>query len=80
VAVGDTVYTCTWFLFGCREVGRIRRVFPGEVVSDDPWGSVARGHYVELDMRDRTSMGEKTLRVRRGSSHKEALAVNRPGP
>ena len=79
-AAGDTVYTCTWFLFGCREVGRIRRVFPGEVVSDDPWGSVARGHYVELDMLDRTSMGERTLRVRRGSPHREVLAVNRPGP
>jgi hypothetical protein len=65
---GDGVYTCRWFLFGCRDVGKIRRVLPGEVVTDDPWGSVARGHYVELDMVDRSAMTERTLRVRRGEA------------
>ena len=79
VATGDIVYTCKWFLFGCAEVGRIGRLFPGEVVNDDPWGSVARGQYVELDMVDRTSMGERTLRVRRGPSRKDVFALSRPG-
>jgi len=79
VATGDAVYTCNWFLFGCHEVGRIGRLFPGEVINDDPWGSVARGHYVELEMVDRTPMGERTLRVRRGPSPKDVLAVGRPG-
>jgi hypothetical protein len=64
VRVGDGVYTCRWLLFGCREAGRIKRIFPGEVVTDDPWGSVARGHYVQLEMSDRTAMAERTLRVR----------------
>jgi hypothetical protein len=54
VATGDAVYTCKWFLFGCYEVGRVGRLFPGEVINDDPWGSVARGQFVELDMVDRT--------------------------
>ena len=65
IRTGDAVYRCRWFLFGCRELGRIKRFFPGEVVTDDPWGSVARGHYVELEMFDRTAMAERTLRVRR---------------
>jgi hypothetical protein len=65
IRTGDAVYSCRWFLFGCRERGKIKRFFPGEVVTDDPWGSVARGHYVELEMFDRTAMAERTLRVRR---------------
>jgi hypothetical protein len=32
---------------------------------DDPWGSVARGRYAELQMFDRTAVAERTLRVRR---------------
>jgi len=39
---GDEVYTCRWFLFGCRTVGRIKRIFPGEVAMDDP-GAPWRG-------------------------------------
>ena len=68
IQVGDAIYHCRWFLFGCREAGRIGRIFPGEVVTDDPWGSVARGHYVELQMIERAAMGERTLRVRRRSA------------
>ncbi|HVY41222.1 MAG TPA: hypothetical protein VHM31_24965 [Polyangia bacterium] len=68
IRAGDAVYHCRWFLFGCREVGRIRRIFPGEVVTDDPWGSVARGRYVELQMNAHAAMGERTLRVRRRSA------------
>ena len=65
VRAGDTVYKCRWFLVGCRETGRIKSIFPGEVVTDDPWGSVARGQYVELEMSDRSVVTERTLRVRR---------------
>jgi hypothetical protein len=68
VRAGSAVYTCRWFLFDCHEVGKIRRILPGEVVTDDPWGSVARGHYVELEMRDRSAMTERTLRVRRAAA------------
>jgi hypothetical protein len=64
---GDAVYSCRWLLIGCRETGRIGRIFPGEVVMDDPWGSVARGRYAELEMSDRSVVGERTLRVRPGS-------------
>ena len=64
VRAGGAVYTCRWFLFGCHDVGRIRRILPGEVATGDPWGSVARGHYVELEMLDRSAMTERTLRVR----------------
>ena len=66
VRAGDAVYSCRWFLIGCRDAGRIRSIFPGEVVTDDPWGSVARGQYVELEMSDRSAMAERTLRVRHG--------------
>ncbi len=65
VRAGDPVYHCRWFLFGCRGAGQVRRIFPGEVVTDDPWGSVARGRYVELHMTDPAAIGERTLRVRR---------------
>ncbi|MES1208297.1 MAG: hypothetical protein ABUS79_20365 [Pseudomonadota bacterium] len=74
IEVGDVVYHCRWFLFGCREAGRIGRIFPGEVVTDDPWGSVARGHYVELQMTDSAAMGERTVRVRRHSAARAAPA------
>jgi hypothetical protein len=62
---GDPVVRCAWFLFGCAEVGRVARIFPGEVVNDDPWGSVERGKHVQLEMSDRAAVSERTLRVRR---------------
>jgi hypothetical protein len=61
---GDAVYACNWFLFDCHEAGRIKRLFAGEVVADDPWGSLTRGRYVELEMSDRTAVIQRTLRVR----------------
>jgi hypothetical protein len=75
VRAGDVVYRCRWFLVGCREAGRIKRLFPGEVVTDDPWGSVARGQYVELQMFDRSAIAERTLRVRRGAAADGAHAA-----
>jgi hypothetical protein len=80
VRTGDVVLRCRWFLFGCREVGQIKRFFLGEVATDDPWGSTARGHYVELDMSDRTAMAERTLRVRRGLGTSAPLVAGRLGP
>jgi hypothetical protein len=79
VQAGDAIYRCRWFLFGCHEAGRIKRLFPGEVVTNDPWGSVARGHYVELEMSDRAAMGERTLRVRRGAVERGAVVASRIG-
>lgn len=75
VRPGHAVYRCGWFLLGCREAGRVKRIFPGEVVTDDPWGSVARGRYVELDMFDRSAMAERTLRVR---AHGHSAGVTPP--
>jgi hypothetical protein len=78
---GDAVYTCRWFLFGCHVAGRIRQIFPGEVVNDDPWGSIARGRYVQLEMSDRSAMRERTLRVRvRPPFSSELIQVSRPSP
>jgi hypothetical protein len=78
VHAGDAVYHCQWFLLGCRETGRIKRLFPGEVVTDDPWGSVARGQYVELDMFDRSAVNERTLRVRRAPDLPSDLSSSTP--
>ncbi len=64
VREGDAVYHCRWLIFDCAGEGRIKRIFPGEVVMDDPWGSPARGRYVELQMSNRRAMNERTLRVR----------------
>ncbi len=77
VRAGDAVLRCRWFLFGCREVGRIKRFFLGEVVTDDPWGSAARGQYVELEMSDRMAMAERTLRVRRGLGASDPVVASR---
>jgi hypothetical protein len=68
VRPGDVVYSCRWFLIGCRETGLITRIFPGEVVTNDPWGSVARGQYAELELSDRSAVAERTLRVRRAGA------------
>lgn len=64
VRVGDDVVTCRWFLLACRKAGRVKRVYPGEIATEDPWGSAARGRYVELELSDRSVVGERTLRVR----------------
>ncbi len=75
---GDAVYVCNWFLFDCHEAGRIKHLYPGEVVADDPWGSAARGRYVELEMSDRYAVIQRTLRVRgqpRPEAAREAAIV-----
>jgi hypothetical protein len=47
------------------------------VVTDDPWGSAARGQYVELEMSDRMAMAERTLRVRRGLGASDPVVASR---
>jgi len=64
VAPDSRVVACVWGLFSCRDVGRVAEVLPGEVVSEDPWGELARGHYAILDLGDAEAIREKLLRVR----------------
>jgi hypothetical protein len=61
---GDLVFRCTWGVILCEHVGTVKEVVPGEVVTQDPWGELARGQYVVLNMRDNSALNEKVLRVR----------------
>ncbi len=64
---GDSVYSCpVWGLFGCSAAGRVLEVLPGEVVSQDAWGGVARGQYAVLALSDPSAARERSLRVRPG--------------
>lgn len=65
VSEGDEVISCTLSLFRCRVVGRMGEIVPGEVVTQDPWGDLARGQYALLEMHDPLAFREKTLRVRK---------------
>jgi hypothetical protein len=67
-SVGDDVYACVWSVFFCRAVGTVTEIVPGEVVTQDPWGELARGQYVVLEMRERSALFERVLRVRRANS------------
>ncbi len=64
VVAGSTVIACHAGVFFCREVGTVREVLPGEVVTQDPWGELARGRYALLDLHDDTAVQERILRVR----------------
>jgi hypothetical protein len=64
LSVGDDVYSCVWSVFLCRAVGTVTEIVPGEVVTQDPWGELARGQYLVLDMHDRVALFERVLRVR----------------
>lgn len=61
---GATVLSCTWGLFNCERVGTVDEVMTGEVVTQDPWGEMARGQYVVLALDDSTAIRERVLRVR----------------
>ena len=41
-----------------------RAVLPGEVVTQDPWGEMARGQYAVLLLDDKDAVRERVLRVR----------------
>ncbi|MBX3200830.1 MAG: hypothetical protein KF894_22015 [Labilithrix sp.] len=64
VTADATLLTCTWALFNCRVVGRVKEVLPGEVVAQDPWSEIARGQYAILELTDHDAAHEKVLRVR----------------
>jgi hypothetical protein len=63
-AVGDEVYACMLSVFACRVVGTVTELVSGEVITQDPWGELARGQYVILEMRDRSALFERVLRIR----------------
>jgi hypothetical protein len=67
-AVGDEVYACMLSVFACRVVGTVTELVSGEVITQDPWGELARGQYVILEMRDRSALFERVLRVRHTSA------------
>lgn len=64
VSPGRAIYQCTAGIFFCHEVGHIRSVLPGEIVTQDPWGELARGRYAVLDLDDAEAVQERILRVR----------------
>jgi hypothetical protein len=61
---GATVMQCTFWIFACHDVGRVTEVVPGEVVTQDPWGEMARGRYAVLHLDDPLAVQERILRVR----------------
>lgn len=63
VRPGDDVIQCTWGIFACHRVGTIREIIPGEVVTPDPWGELARGRFVILHLTDHQAVQERILRV-----------------
>jgi hypothetical protein len=64
VRPGSRVLDCTWGVFACTQVGTVKEVLPGEVVTQDPWGEMARGQYAVLVMTDKDAVQERVLRVR----------------
>ena len=63
---GASVFHCRWGwgMFGCREVGTVTDVLAGEVVQPDPWGTMGRGQFVALTLRDPQAAKVKALRIR----------------
>jgi hypothetical protein len=64
VSVGHELIRCHAGIFFCEHVGTIREVMPGEVVTQDPWGELARGRYAVLQLDDPSAVEERILRVR----------------
>ena len=65
VVPGANVYDCKWWgLFACDYAGKVAEVLPGEVVAQDPWGTVTRGQYAIMALADATAAQSKTLRIR----------------
>ncbi|HEX4454308.1 MAG TPA: hypothetical protein VH143_25770 [Kofleriaceae bacterium] len=62
---GARVVDCVWSVFSCHDVGRVEAVLPGEIVTQDPWGEMARGQYAVLKLDDPDAVHERVLRVRR---------------
>jgi len=64
IYAGAPVMACTWGLFLCHPVGRVSEILEGEVSTQDPWGDLARGQYVILELSDPDAIREKLLRIR----------------
>lgn len=64
LAPGASVIACSWSVFDCHRVGHVAEVVPGEVVTQDPWGELARGQYAVLALDDKDAVRERVLRVR----------------
>lgn len=64
VHAGARVLDCTWGVFSCHTVGRVGEILSGEVVTQDPWGEMARGQYAVLVLDDKDAVRERILRVR----------------
>lgn len=64
VRPGARIVDCVWGVVHCHQVGRIAEVLPGEVVTQDPWGELARGQYAILALDDADAVRERVLRVR----------------
>jgi hypothetical protein len=65
VTPGATIVDCIWGVVHCHAVGKVTEILPGEVVTQDPWGELARGQYAVLQLDDRDAVRERVLRVRR---------------
>lgn len=78
VRSGGNVYECVVGVFSCTSVGRVTEVLPGEVIVPDPWGTLARGQYVVIELDDQHAAQSKTLRVRGGGA--SALAAKPADP
>jgi hypothetical protein len=65
VSAGARVYECRlWGVFACARVGTVVDLVPGEVSTQDPWGSPARGEYALLRLDDPKAARAKVLRAR----------------
>jgi hypothetical protein len=81
VHAGDDVYACdVWGVFACHPVGRVAEVLPGEVATQDPWGTPARGQYALLTLTDPTAAQAKTLRIREPSAAPAPETRSPPSP
>ncbi len=64
VVEGHVVFSCVAGVFACHPAGVVRAVVAGEVVTQDPWGDLARGQYAWVDLTDSEAIRKKVLRVR----------------
>lgn len=64
VHAGARLLQCEAGIFFCRDVGSINEVLPGEIVTQDPWGDLARGRYAVLTLSDAAAVRERILRAR----------------
>lgn len=64
VEAGARLIECDFGIFNCHDVGVVHEVLTGEVVTQDPWGDLARGRYAILELSDETAVEERILRVR----------------